>query len=104
MAESQGNGLKTAANGLFHKNFEFGPLFWYDNFQNEIDTWETTVQLLRFKKVSTFLFKFPQNLALLMVINLSFKGTVSFIRRGQLQSDTVRFIRRAQTNPGARVR
>ena len=43
MAESQGNGLKTAANGLFHKNFEFGPLFWYDNFQNEIDTWETTV-------------------------------------------------------------
>ena len=44
MAESQGNGLKTAANGLFHKNFEFGPLFQYDNFQNEIDTWETTVQ------------------------------------------------------------
>ena len=43
MAESQGNGLKTAANGLFHKNFEFGPLFWYDNFQNEIDTWETTL-------------------------------------------------------------
>ena len=43
MAESQGNGLKTAANGLFHKNFEFGPLFWYDNFQNKIDTWETTV-------------------------------------------------------------
>ena len=43
MAESQGNGLKTAANGLFHKNFEFGPLFWYDNFQNEIDTWETSV-------------------------------------------------------------
>ena len=46
MAESQGNGLKTAANGLFHKNFEFGPLFWYDNFQNEIDTWETTVHCL----------------------------------------------------------
>ena len=44
MAESQGNGLKTAANGLFHKNFEFGPLFGYDNFQNEIDTWETTVR------------------------------------------------------------
>ena len=46
MAESQGNGLKTAANGLFHKNFEFGPLFWYDNFQNEIDTWQTTVECL----------------------------------------------------------
>ena len=44
MAESQGKGLKTPVNGLFHKNFEFGPLFGYDNFQNEIDTWQTTVQ------------------------------------------------------------
>ena len=43
MAESQGKGLKTPMNGLFHKNFEFGPLFGYDNFQNKIDTWETTV-------------------------------------------------------------
>ena len=43
MAESQGKGLKTPVNGLFHKNFEFEPLFGYDNFQNKIDTWETTV-------------------------------------------------------------
>ena len=43
MAESQGKGLKTPVNGLFHENFEFGPLFKYDNFQNQIDTWETTV-------------------------------------------------------------
>ena len=43
MAESQGKGLKTPVNGLFHKNFEFGPSFGYDNFQNKIDTWETTV-------------------------------------------------------------
>jgi len=44
MAESQGKGLKTPVNGLFHENFEFEPLLGYDNFQNEIDTWETTVQ------------------------------------------------------------
>ena len=44
MAESQGKGLKTPVNGLFHKNFEFEPLFGYDNFQNKIDTWETTVR------------------------------------------------------------
>ena len=43
MAESQGKGLKTPVNVLFHENFAFGPLFGYDNFQNEIDTWETTV-------------------------------------------------------------
>ena len=43
MAESWDNCLKTPANGLFHKNFEFGPLFGYHNFQNQIDTWETTV-------------------------------------------------------------
>ena len=43
MAESWDNGLKTPLNGLLHKNFEFGPLFGYDDFQNEIDTWETTV-------------------------------------------------------------
>ena len=46
MAESQGKGLKTPVNGLFHKNFEFEPLFGYDNFQNKIDTWETTVHIL----------------------------------------------------------
>ena len=43
MAESQGKGLKTPVNGLLRKNFGFGPLFGYHNFQNEIDTWETTV-------------------------------------------------------------
>ena len=40
-----GQGLENnRVNGLFDKNFEFGPLFGYDNFQNEIDTWETTVR------------------------------------------------------------
>ena len=47
MAESQGKGLKTPVNGLFHKNFEFEPLFGYDNFQNKIDTWETTVRYMQ---------------------------------------------------------
>ena len=50
MAESQGKGLKTPVNGLFHKNFEFEPLFGYDNFQNKIDTWETTVPYLGFQQ------------------------------------------------------
>ena len=44
MAENWDNGLKTPVNGSLHKNFEFGPLFGYQNFQNQIDTWETTVQ------------------------------------------------------------
>ena len=43
MVEIWDNGLKTPVNGLFQKNFEFGPLFGYHNFQNQIDTWETTV-------------------------------------------------------------
>ena len=43
MAECQGKGFKTPVNGLFNKSFEFGPLFGYDIFQNEIDPWETTV-------------------------------------------------------------
>ena len=46
MAESWDNGLKTPLNGLLHKNFEFGPLFGCHNFQNQIDTWETTVERL----------------------------------------------------------
>ena len=44
MAENWDNGLKTPADGFLHKNFEFGPLFGYQNFQNQIDTWETTVR------------------------------------------------------------
>ena len=44
MAESWANGLKTPVNGLLQKKFNFGPLFGYHNFQNQIDTWETTVQ------------------------------------------------------------
>ena len=43
MAEIWGNGMKTPINDSHHKIFEFGPLFGYHNFQNEIDTWETTV-------------------------------------------------------------
>ena len=45
MAGSWGNGLKTPVNDLLHKNFKFRPLFGYHNFQNQIDTWETTVRL-----------------------------------------------------------
>ena len=44
MAGSWGNGLKTPVNDLLHKNFKFRPLFGYHNFQNQIDTWETTVR------------------------------------------------------------
>ena len=47
MAESQSKGLKTPVNGLLLKDYGFGPLFGYHNFQNQIDTWETTV-LCRF--------------------------------------------------------
>ena len=43
MAGSWGNGLKTPVNDLLHKNFKFRPLFGYHNFQNQINTWETTV-------------------------------------------------------------
>ena len=43
MAENWDNGLKTPVDGSLHKNFEFGPLFGYQNFQNQIDTWETSV-------------------------------------------------------------
>ena len=50
MAESQGKGLKTPVNGLFHEKFQFGPLLGYDNFQNEIDTWQTTVNGSQYKK------------------------------------------------------
>ena len=46
MAESWGNGLKTPVNGLLHDKFQFGPLFRHHNFQNQINTWETTVQRL----------------------------------------------------------
>ena len=44
MPDSWDSGLKTPVNGLLHKNFKFGPLFGYHNFQNQIDTWETTVR------------------------------------------------------------
>ena len=43
MAGSWGNGLKTPVNDLLHKNFKLQPLFGYHNFQNQINTWETTV-------------------------------------------------------------
>ena len=44
MAGSWGNGLKTPVNDSLHKNFKFGPLFGYHNFENQINTWETTVE------------------------------------------------------------
>ena len=47
MAGSWGNGLKTPVNDLLHKNFKFRPLFEYHNFQNQINTWETTVPALK---------------------------------------------------------
>ena len=46
MAESWGNGLKTPVNDLVHKIFQFRPLFRHRNFQNQINTWETTVYRL----------------------------------------------------------
>ena len=43
IAESPGKDLKTRTNGLLRKIFEFVPFLGYHNFQNKIDTWETTV-------------------------------------------------------------
>ena len=48
MVEIWDNGLKTPVNGSLYKNFEFGPFFGYDNFQNQIDIWETTVHAFVF--------------------------------------------------------
>ena len=60
MAEIQGKGLKTPINGLFHVKFEIGPLFGYGYFQNEIDTWETTVRhTLMFLRRSISIFCIP---------------------------------------------
>ena len=44
MSESQGRDLKPPEDGMFYENFGFGTFFWYHNFQNEIDAWESTVQ------------------------------------------------------------
>ena len=62
MAESQGKGLKTPVNGLFHKNFEFEPLFGYDNFQNKIDTWETLCVMAICKQKNEDIFDLMGNL------------------------------------------
>ena len=43
MDEIWDNGLKTTVNGLLQTKNKFGPLFGNHNFQNQIDTWETTV-------------------------------------------------------------
>ena len=43
MSESQGRDLKPPEDGIFYENFGFGTFFWYHNFQNEIDAWESTV-------------------------------------------------------------
>ena len=43
MSESQGRDLKPPEDGMFYENFGFGTFFWYHNFQNEIDAWESTV-------------------------------------------------------------
>ena len=44
MSESQGRDLKPPEDGMFYENFGFGTFFWYHNFQNEIDAWESTVK------------------------------------------------------------
>ena len=44
MSESQGRDLKPPEDGMFYENFGFGTFFWYHNFQNEIDAWESIVQ------------------------------------------------------------
>ena len=54
MAGSWGNGLKTPVNDLLHKNFKLQPLFGYHNFQNQIDTWETTVECEFYKNLIFF--------------------------------------------------
>ena len=46
MSESQGRDLKPPEDGMFYENFGFGTFFWYHNFQNEIDAWESTVNCL----------------------------------------------------------
>ena len=46
MSESQGRDLKPPEDGMFYENFGFGTFFWYHNFQNKIDAWESTVQSL----------------------------------------------------------
>ena len=46
MSESQGRDLKPPEDGMFYENFGFGTFFWYHNFQNEIDAWESTVQCI----------------------------------------------------------
>ncbi len=46
MSESQGRDLKPPEDGMFYENFGFGTFFWYHNFQNEIDAWESTVHFL----------------------------------------------------------
>ena len=46
MSESQGRDLKPPEDGMFYENFGFGTFFWYHNFQNEIDAWESTVPSL----------------------------------------------------------
>ena len=43
MVEIWDNALKTPVNGLLQTKIKFGPLFGHHNFQNQIDTWETTV-------------------------------------------------------------
>ena len=43
MSESQGRDLKPPEDGIFYENCEFGTFFRYQNFQNEIDAWESTV-------------------------------------------------------------
>ena len=46
MSESQGRDLKPPEDGMFYENFGFGTFFWYHDFQNEIDAWESTVESL----------------------------------------------------------
>ena len=43
MAESRGRDLKPSLDGMFYEFFGFGTFFRYHIFQNEIDTWESTV-------------------------------------------------------------
>ena len=43
MSESRGRDLKPPVDVMFYEIFEFGTFFRYQNFQNEIDAWESTV-------------------------------------------------------------
>ena len=58
--------MKTPVNGLLDKKFQFGPLFRHHNFQNQINTWETTVHSRFFDLFVLLILKSTNGLAVEM--------------------------------------